>query len=160
MKKLKEELENAIMERFKQHSIVSALEEELKKNIQRDVKRKYLSFKIKGENNFEYEFYNCQCLIDCEYYNFKPSTIYTRLKFTIMDNQLTRAEKLELKKSKKQFEEGGDFGVDNSIDKTEKILMLDGIIPIDFDEYVKSGINIKFNNIQIAGDIFIIKDIH
>ena len=68
-------------------------------------------------------------------------------------------EKSALKKWKKQFEEDNDTNLYNSRDENEKILMIEGFLPIDFDEYVKSGINLNFDDIKIMGCSFFLKSL-
>jgi len=108
MKNLKKELEQAIMERFKQGKIASALEKELSEHTEKIAFEKYKGTKIKL-HGLEYELFGvtANCYTDESY--FKPEIIETNFIFTII-SKLKKEEEAELEKAKYNFKDAKYMG--------------------------------------------------
>ena len=74
MKNLKQELEKAIMERFKQGKIAGALEKELAEHTENITLEKYKGTKIKRDG-LEYELFGVKANCDTDECYFKPENI-------------------------------------------------------------------------------------
>jgi hypothetical protein len=101
MKNLKKALEKAILERFKQHKIVEALEKELVIFAEETAEEKYAGTKIKRFKR-EYELYAVK--VRCYYneFSYQPNDVEFKLIY-MTTSELTKEQKAQLNKCKKNY---------------------------------------------------------
>jgi len=102
MENFKKELQQAIMERFKQAQIAKGLEKELAEYTEEITLEKYKGTKIK-RGNLEYELFAVKCDCETEEYNFKMREVNTELIY-IITSEIKKEEKAELEKAKKKWD--------------------------------------------------------
>lgn len=146
MKNLKKELEQAIMERFKQGKIANAIEKEILEHTEKFIFEKYKGTKIKRDG-LEYELFGvtATCYTDESY--FKPEKIETDLIY-ITTSKLKKEEESELEKAKDKFRHDKYMGWFD--EKKFKIkLWIGEQYSISIDDLIQNEINLA-----IEGKIF------
>ena len=139
MENLKKELQQAIMERFKQGKIASALEKELAEHTENITLEKYKGTKIKRDG-LEYELFGVKANCDTDEYYFKPENISIDLIYTIT-SELKKEEEAELKKAKDKFSDDKYMGwLDGK--KFKRKLWIEESYDISIDTVIKNEINL------------------
>jgi hypothetical protein len=139
MENLKKELQLAIMERFKQGKIASALEKELAEHTENITLEKYKGTKIKRDG-LEYELFDVKANCYTNECYFKPENISTDLIYTIT-SELKKDEEAELKKAKDKFRDNKYMGwLDKK--KFKRKLWIEESYDISIDEVIKNEINL------------------
>jgi len=139
MENLKKELQQAIMERFKQEQIAKALEKELAKHTKEITLEKYKGTKIK-RHNLEYELFDVKCYCETTKYDFKMSEVNTELIYTITSD-IKKEEMAALKKAKKKWGEDKYMGWYDT--KKIKIkLWIEDTYNISIDKIIKNEMNL------------------
>ena len=142
MENLKKELQQAIMERFKQAQIAKGLEKELAEHTEEITLEKYKGTKIK-RGNLEYELFAVKCDCETEEYNFKMREVNTELIYTIT-SEIKKEEMAELEKAKKKW--GNDKYMGWYDEKKIKIkLWIEETYDISIDEIIKNEINLQID---------------
>ena len=142
MENLKKELQQAIMERFKQAQIAKGLEKELAEHTEEITLEKYKGTKIK-RGNLEYKLFAVKCDCKTEEYNFKMREVNTELIYTIT-SEIKKEEMAELEKAKKKW--GNDKYMGWYDEKKIKIkLWIEETYDISIDEIIKNEINLQID---------------
>ena len=139
MENLKKELQQAIMERFKQGKIASALEKELVEHTEEITREKYKGTKIKRDG-LEYELFGVKANCNTDECYFKPETISTDLIYTIT-SELEKEEEAELKKAKDKFRDDKYMGWFDE-KKFKRKLWIEENYDISIDEVINNEINL------------------
>ena len=138
MENLKKELQQAIMERFKQEQIVKGLEKELAEHTEEICFGKYKGTKIKRDN-LEYEFFAVKCDCETDSCNFKMNEVSTDLIYTITSD-INKEEMEALKKAKIKFDNDKYMGWYEG-----KKIWIEETYNISIDEIIKKQINLKID---------------
>jgi len=142
MENLKKELQQAIMERFKQEQIATALEKELAKHTEEITLEKYKGTKIKRDN-LEYELFAVKCDCETDSFNFKISEVSTQLIY-IITSDINKEEMAELEKAKKKWDNDNYMGWYDP--KKIKIkLWIEDTYDISIDKIIKNEINLTID---------------
>jgi len=140
MENLKKELQQAIMERFKQEQIVKGLEKELAEHTEEIFFEKYKGTKIKRDN-LEYELFAVKCDCETDSCNFKMNEVSTDLIYTITSD-INKEEMEALKEAKIKFDNEKYMGwyAANS-----KKIWIEETYNISIDKIIKNEINLEID---------------
>jgi hypothetical protein len=142
MENLKKELQQAIMERFKQEQIANALEKQLAKHTEKIFLEKYKGTKIK-RGNLEYELFRVKCFCGTTEYDFKMTEVSTELIYTITSD-INKEEMAALVKAKKEWDKDKYMGWYDP--KKIKIkLWIEDTYDISIDKIIKNEINLTID---------------
>lgn len=139
MKNLKQELKNAIMERFKQHKIANALENELISYTEDIIFKKYNGTKI-IRNGLKYQLYRVKVTGNTYYDDFKPKDLSIEIIYTII-SEINKDEKSQLNKVKKKYEDSKYMGwID--VEKYKRKLWISEHYESDIDTIIENRLSL------------------
>jgi hypothetical protein len=143
MENIKKELQQAIMERFKQDKIATGLENAITEHVEEVVFDKYKGTKIRI-GDLDYELFAVKCDCETAAYNFKIEPIRIELIYTII-SEIEGEAKFELEKAKEKFLKEKYMGWYDRENITIELWVKDNYY-LSIDQIIKSQIDLIIEN--------------
>lgn len=142
---IKEELEKAIVERYKQSKIASGIEDGLCELAQIVTENKYEKIKIK-KGEWEYELLGAKASCRTEEYDFKLPNIDLILTF-IVTSDITKQQKEQVKKCRDNYEYRDNRSTNFLDEKKFGKLWFDINYELEIEDILKEEINLEIEGI-------------